>query len=119
MKEERFLSLAKKASKKSDHHSHRLGCVLVRGSKVIGVGFNLMKTHTYSTHKFKNIHAEFMALVASGYDIKGATAYIYREQKDGTPATSRPCEACYRMLVENGIKRIVYTFDGSFKEEKV
>lgn len=119
MKEERFLALAKKVSKRSDHHEHKLGCAIVRGSKVLGLGFNLLKTHTHSPHRWKGIHAEYMAVMAASYDVKGATAYIFRQQKNGTPAMSRPCQYCWKLLMECGIKKVVYTFEGSFKEERV
>jgi deoxycytidylate deaminase len=119
MKEDHFLSLAKKASKRSNHRDHKIGCVIVKGNKILGVGFNVLKTHPHSPHKHKSTHAEFMAVVSSGYEVSRATAYIFRQQKNGTPAMSRPCESCFRYLTESGIKKIVYTFEGSFKEEKV
>jgi len=119
MKEERFLALAKKISRRSNHREHHLGCIIVRGSKVLGSGFNTLKTHTHSSHPFKGIHAEYAAIMAASYDVKGATAYIFRAQKNGTPAMSRPCPYCWKLLMECGIKKVVYTFEGSFKEERV
>lgn len=120
MKEERFLSMAKKASERSDHHSHKLGCVIVKGPKVLGTGFNkLNKKSTRSPHSYNSIHAEFAAVVSAGWDVKGATAYIFRQTKNGTPAMSRPCESCFKFLTDQGIKKIVYTFEGSFVEEEV
>jgi len=47
------------------------------------------------------IHAEENAILfysGSKFDIDGATAYI----------TGRPCKRCLRMLIQKGIKRIVY-----------
>jgi deoxycytidylate deaminase len=119
MKQEYFLALAKHASCKSDHHSHKMGCVIAKGNKVLGVGHNVMKTHPKSPHKYKSIHAEFMAAINAGYDIEGATAYIFRQQKDGTWAMAKPCEYCWKFLVELGVKEVVYSFEGSFKQERV
>lgn len=119
MRQEKFLSLAKKVSHRSDHHSHKLGAVITRGNRVLGTGHNTMKTHPHSSHFWKSTHAEFMATLSAGYDIKGATVYVYREQKDGTPAMSRPCRYCWDFLMSQGVKKVVYTFEGSFKEEKV
>ena len=60
-----------------------------------------------------------MAIMSAGYEVNGATAYIFRQHKNGTPAMSRPCESCWRYLMDCGIKNVVYTFEGSFKEEKL
>lgn len=119
MRKEYFLSLAKNLSKKSNHHSHKIGCLIVKGNKVLGAGCNLMKTHPKSPHPFHSSHAEFMAVAKANYKIKGATAYIYREQKNGTPAISRPCESCWNFLIEHGLKQIVYSFQGNFKQENL
>ena len=115
----KFLDLAKQVSQKSDHHTHKLGCVIARGNKVLGSGFNALKTHPRSPHPFRSIHAEFMATLNAGYDIKGATAYIFRQQKDGTWATARPCEFCWRFLMDCGIKKVIYSFEGTFKQEDI
>jgi len=119
MKAEYFLSLAKRASKRSDHTKHRLGCCIARGNKVLGVGHNMMKTHPKSPHSWGHIHAEFLAVLNSGYDVEGATAYVYREQKDGSPAMSRPCKYCWDYLISKGITTVVYSFKGSFVQEKL
>lgn len=119
MKADHFLQLARKESVRSNHRRHKLGCVLVRGSRVLGLGHNMLKTHPKSPHEFKSIHAEFMAVLNSGTDLKGATAYIFRQQKNGTPAISRPCEDCWRYLMECGVKEVVYSFEGSFVQEKI
>jgi len=119
VRQEHFLYLAKEASKKSDHHSHKLGCVIAKGKKVLGVGFNLLKTHPKSPHNWKYVHAEFMAVVNAGYKVNGATAYIFRQQKNGIWAIAKPCESCWRFLIDCGVKEIVYSYAGSFKKEKI
>lgn len=119
MRTQRLLSLAKQASKKSDHHSYRMGCVIAKGNKVLGIGHNLLKTHPKSPHTFKNIHAEFMAAINAGYEIEGATVYVFRQLKDGTFSMAKPCEDCWKFLYECGVKEVVYSFQGSFKQEKI
>jgi pyrimidine deaminase RibD-like protein len=119
MKQERLLTMAKHISKKSDHHNYKVGCVIAKGNRVIGKGFNTLKTHTKSPHPFKSIHAEFMAVLSAEYDIKGATVYVFREQKSGKWSISRPCKSCWQFLIECGAKRVVYSYEGSFKEEEV
>ena len=120
MRQDRFLCIAKKLSEKSDHHSHKLGCVIARGSKILGMGYNILsKKSVKSPHCFYSIHAEFRAVTDAKFNVDGAVAYIYRQTKDGKPAISRPCESCSNFLKSCGIKRIVYTFENTFKMEKI
>lgn len=116
----KYYNLLKKLSLRSNHHSHQMSCIIIRGNKVIGRGFNMLKTHPHSPHKnFKQIHAEFAAVLNAGYDVKGATVIIFREKKDGTLAVSKPCTSCHQFLIEQGVEEIVYTFENSFKMEKI
>lgn len=119
MKEWHFLSLAKKISEKSSHHSHALGCVITRGNRILGQGFNTLKTHPDSPHPWRTVHAEFAAVLAANYDVRDAVVYIFRQQKNGTPAISKPCKFCWDFLMSQGVKKVVYTCEGSFKEEMV
>lgn len=119
MKQEHFLKLAREASKKSDHHSHKVGCVIVKRNRVIGIGWNLMKTHPKSPSCYKNIHAEFHATLNANSKVKGATVYVFRQQKNGIPAISRPCRYCWDFLLAHGAKQVVYSFEGSFKKESI
>lgn len=118
MKQKHFLALARQISKKSDHHTHKMGCVIAKGKKVLGSGFNVLKTHPRSPHAYKSIHAEFMAAANSGYEIEGATAYVFRQQKNGTWAMAKPCESCWKFLMECGVKEVVYSINGSYSREK-
>ena len=119
MRHQRLLSLAKKLSLKSNHHTHIHGCVIAKGNKVLGTGFNTLKTHPASPHNWKSIHAEFMAVLSANFNVRGATVYVFRQQKDGSPAMSRPCSSCWKYLKDQGVKNVVYTFEGNFKEERV
>lgn len=119
MRHKYFLSLARKESKRSDHHSHKMGCAIVKGNKILGIGHNMIKTHPKSPHAFRCIHAEFMAFLNSNGNIEGATAYIFREQKNGYWAQARPCRDCWKFLTSKGVKNVVYSFEGNFIQEKV
>jgi deoxycytidylate deaminase len=55
----RFFDVAKAASKHSDHPAHKLGAVIVKGNKIISVGFNKNKTHTKSNHAWKGFTLKF------------------------------------------------------------
>lgn len=119
MKELRFLKNAKKASLNSNHHLHSIGCTLVKGGRIIGTGFNILKTSPRSPNRFFSIHAEVKAILSAKTDITGATAYIFRQTKDGTMALARPCQSCFDFLISHGIKNIVYSSEGYFKKEKI
>ena len=116
----KFFELARRLSKYSNHHQHKHGCVIVDKNRVVSVGFNKDKTHTKSIHKWNFLHAEISALIGLEFEkTKGCTAYIYRENKSGQPAMSRPCEACEMALKLAGIKKICYSIDNGFKEERL
>lgn len=100
------------AAKLSEHscHKYQVGAVIIMGNKILGLGFNQVKTHTKSTHSFKTLHAETAALIDAGLgDTRGAVCYVYRRLKDGTGAMAKPCPSCSNMLKERGIKRVYYT----------
>ena len=102
----------------SDHSQHRHGAVLVKKNRIISKGFNKVKTHTCSTHCYKNIHAELDAILkARRQDVNGCTLYLYRQDKNGIKSNSRPCSWCLILLKQYGIKKVYYTFEGSYKEE--
>jgi deoxycytidylate deaminase len=119
MTHEDFLALARQASLKSGHHTHKMGCVIAKGNKILGTGFNALKTHPKSPHAYKSIHAEFMAATNAGYEIEGATVYIFRQQKNGTWSMAKPCPSCHKFLLECGVLEVVYSFEGSFKQESL
>jgi tRNA(Arg) A34 adenosine deaminase TadA len=104
----RFFELAKKLSKKSDHHSHKIGVVVTKGNKVISLGFNKLSTHTKSPHPYKSLHAEISALLGVE-DVSNCVAYVYRETKDGKPACSKPCPSCESALRIANLKGVFYT----------
>ena len=55
----KYFKLAKKQSEKSTHYQHKLGCVIVKNNRVLGLGFNKLKSHPKSPHAYSFIHAEF------------------------------------------------------------
>lgn len=105
----RHFATARRASLRSDHPLHRLGAVVVRGSRVISVGWNKYKTHPRSPHPFKHIHAEVSAIQKAGYQAFGADLYVYREGRDGVMRLSKPCKSCMAAINKAGVRRVFYT----------
>ena len=89
----RALRLAEKGLFTTDPNP-RVGCVLVKGSSVVGEGFHV---------KAGDPHAEALALAQAGPEAKGATAFV----------TLEPCSyhgrtpSCAAALIEAGVKRVV------------
>jgi len=92
----------------------RVGAVISKKSP-ISVGFNVIRTHPlYSnpdTMATISIHAEMRALLSAWFDASGCDIYVYRELDNGSPALARPCNICYNVLKDRGIKKIYYTTD--------
>lgn len=105
--DEYFLALAEQVSRRSPDPSTKHGCVLVDSDKrVISTGYNgpvsglpnemvpLTRPEKYDWF----IHAEDNAVAFARCDLRGATAYV----------TGQPCSACFRRLLQVGIRRIVH-----------
>ena len=105
--DEYFLVLAEQVSLRSPDRHTKHGCVLVdQDHRVISTGYNgpvsgvrnelvpLERPAKYSWF----IHAEDNAVAFARCDLRGATAYI----------TGVPCAACFRRLLQVGVRRIVY-----------
>jgi deoxycytidylate deaminase len=96
-------------------------CALVaQGPKILGVGFNRhgwssMQKGKFPSKKLKDgvctVHAEVDALlkVSNREDLRGATVYVIRVNKQGQLAMSQPCPMCSEILREHGIKRAFFT----------
>jgi dCMP deaminase len=105
--DEYFLVLAEQVSRRSPDPSTKHGCVLVdQDKRVISTGYNgpisglpndmvpLTRPEKYDWF----IHAEDNAVAFARCDLRGATAYV----------TGQPCAACFRRLLQVGVRRIVY-----------
>lgn len=115
----RFFSLAREVSKLSNYHTHKLAAIIVKGNRIVSIGINDQKTHPKSDTRFNKLHAELAAIIRSRTDLRGASIYVYREQKNGEIGCSFPCSACYEAIRSAGIKRIYYSDYDSYKMEKV
>ena len=118
---ERYFELAKKQSLKSNHHTFNIGAVIVKKNHVVSFGYNILKTHPRSNKKFKSIHAEFMAInnARNEESLKNAEIYVYRENALNNLALSKPCFDCLELIKRCGIRKINYTIDNGYAEERV
>jgi len=102
-----FLVLAEQVSTRSPDPDTRHGCVLVDADhRVISTGYNgpvsglpneIVPLDRPAKYNWL-IHAEDNAVAFARCDLRGATAYV----------TGPPCAACFRRLLQVGVRRIVY-----------
>ena len=120
-----YFEKAKNVSFLSDFKQVHIGCVAVYKKQFIGVGHSTNKTHPIQMkyNKYRNLycngmqpqaklHAEIMCLLNIkdlDIDFSKVKLYIYREDKNGHLALSKPCDACMRAIKDLGIKEISYT----------
>ena len=105
-----FMSLAFLISSRSSCSRLNVGCVLVKDTRVISVGYNgfLPKVPHNSIvvngHEQATVHAEQNAVsdcAKRGISCNGSIAYI----------THYPCINCFKILVSSGITEIKYHED--------
>lgn len=123
----RYFKLAKNASEMSDYKKDniRIGAIIVRKNKIIGVGWNSKKSSPiqkiYNVHRTTEdrqydvelqsncIHAETSAICDAlrryNGNLNKCSIFIYRTNK----GLCKPCSACSKMLKDYGINNIYYT----------
>jgi len=116
MKRGDYLNLATKIALKGVY-KYRLGAVVVKGNKVLGLGCNKMyKTHPImqkfnrDTGYLPGLHAEVNAcLGVSPEALRGATVYVVRLMKNDAPSLAKPCVICQGFLRGVGIQEVFYS----------
>ncbi|WP_412566443.1 hypothetical protein [Streptomyces chartreusis] len=102
-----FLGLALKQAARS-RCRYRVGAVLARGSRVLGGSANLQRNPPHVDFRHATFHAE-EAVLRRVVCPRGATAYVARLGRDGSPLMARPCWRCQRALTARGVVRVHYT----------
>lgn len=110
---EHFNSAVKVAKLSDCRYKH--GSIITRGKSILSVACNKLITHPvqkrYGDHVC-SLHAEVRAVGLARTDVSGATCYSARiKAGDRSLAISKPCPPCHELLVEAGIKYVIY-FDG-------
>lgn len=102
------MGIAKLVAKRSHDNKHKVGAVIAKGNNILSYGWNGtphgMDNNTRDTDgntKWEVIHAEANAickLASSTSSAEGATLY----------STLSPCTECTKLILQSGIKRVVY-----------
>ena len=102
-----YMEMAHAVSKQSHDTKHKVGCVIVNNGQVISHGWNGMPTgmpnemRVDGVTKREVLHSEsnaLMKLAKNGGSSDGAAIYC----------THSPCFDCAKLLVQAGVKEIVY-----------
>ena len=120
--DEYFIAIMKEVAKRSTCIRRQVGAVLVKDKRIISTGYNGAVRNTPhaaevgclreklnipsgTRHELcRGLHAEQNALLfaaGSGINIEGATIYCMNQ----------PCILCAKMIVQVGVKRVVYLED--------
>ena len=113
--DEYFMGVAMLSAKRSKDPNTQVGCCIVsKDNKIIGIGYNGFpkaisdddlpweREGEYLNTKYPYVvHAEANAILNSTRNLEGARAYV----------TLFPCNECAKLLVQSGIKEIIYLFD--------
>lgn len=135
---ERFFKFARKASEEASYTGTRsspaIGAVAIYKGSIVAEACNTNKTSPlqarYNVYRYKDAdtpckaHAETVLIqklrwkFGDSIDWSKVYIYLYREYKDGKLAPSRCCPSCMAMLKSLGIKKIYYTTETGYAEEK-
>jgi len=121
-----FMNITKVVGLRSTCLKRKVGAIIVKDSRVLSTGYNgapkgiehcekvgclrkKLKVPSGQRHELcRGLHAEQNAIIQAawhGVKIEGATMY----------ATYQPCIICVKMMINAGIKRLVY--EGSYPDE--
>ena len=121
--DEYFMGVAMLSAMRSKDPSTQVGCCIVsEEKKIIGIGYNGFprvisddelpweKNGSFLDTKYPYVvHAEANAILNSTRELKGATIYV----------TLFPCNECAKLLIQSGVKEIIYLFDKHKDEDSV
>ena len=125
MRDQKFINLAQKLCKLSEH-SYKMAAIVTKGSRILSFGINKYRTHPKQINPFTkergvSVHAELAAIIGvSEENLRGSSVYIARRLVNGEAALAKPCTCCIAILREAGVKKVIYTINNEeFYKEKV
>lgn len=101
-------------ARKSVHHQHRMGAVVVKGHRILSTGFNELRPS--GLLRTNSLHAEASAILKllkekHLEDLAGSEIYVTRHTKGGYVGLARPCFTCMSLIRSVGIRHIHYSND--------
>lgn len=135
-----FIEIAKVVSSRSTCLRRRYGAVIVKKNVIVSTGYNGSPRGAVNCDETgmcvreelrvppgqryelcEAVHAEQNAIInGSPERMEGAVIYIAGFESDRSLAASSPCLLCKRMIINAGIKKVVFLKkDGSIIKEEV
>lgn len=105
----RFIDLAKLIASWSKDPSTQVGAVIVKGKKIVSVGYNGFPEGVEDKYELlKNrdekypriVHAEANAIITAKRDLSDCSIYVH---------PFPPCSTCSGLIIQAGIRRVVAT----------
>lgn len=132
--DETYVEIAKVMAKRSTCARKKVGAILVKDGKIISCGYNGTPSkykvectdHFHELAKSNNLDFEKWKDTKEFYDLHGSFSkdfevhsetnvllYVSKEQSNGSTlyVTLSPCSDCAKLIVQSGIKRVVYVED--------
>jgi len=109
---EKWIRFCLKQAMKSPVNHYRHSAALVKGGKLISVGYNRNKAGCLGDpcYKYKGWHSELDALINVDPDlIDGAILYVGGWSKGKRIVKSKPCPFCQEFLSKYKLKAIYYS----------
>lgn len=116
-KDLRWYKLAEQIASESLCHS-RHGCVIVSGGSVISLAANRFSiSHPMCKRYLKqSLHAEQRALLKAKTGAEGATLYSARLHRN---PVSMPCAMCWALMIDAGIRKVIYNNGAEIVKERI
>lgn len=112
-----FLNLCDEIAQRSKDPSTKVGaCIVAPDKTIVSMGYNGFPRGCNDDPKIyqdrqvkylRTIHAEVNAIITARRDLSGCTLYV---------SPLHPCANCAAIIVQSGIKRVVYTTPQSSAE---
>lgn len=106
--DEYMIELVKLVAKRGTCNRKQVGAIVSVDGRIISTGYNgaprgfrHCECIIVNNHCVRAVHAEQNALLFAGRDAEGATLYC----------TTLPCEICFKLAIQVGIKKIIYIED--------
>lgn len=110
-KDRSAISRAVSAAKSSEHHKYRVGAAVLVSGRIVSASNRFRNAPHEAPPTEQSVHAEVRAVLRACSQGRGGTIYVARLGARGRLLPSHPCARCMPVLVEAGIKRIVW-YDG-------
>lgn len=112
-KDKSAISRAVLTANSSTHHKYRVGAVISVSGRLTSASNRYRNSAHEAPFTELSVHAEVRAVLRACSNGKGGTIYVARLGGKGRLLPSHPCLRCMAVLLEAGIKRIVW-FDGVY-----